>query len=66
MQPIIAAAFCPCLFKLPEGREGDAMAGMVQLPYNMVFALATLDSLLIYSTQVRPAEMLDAPTCQHQ
>ena len=52
---MIAAAFCPSLFQLPESREGQQgpTAGIIQLPYSMVFALATLDSLLLYSTQVQ-------------
>ena len=55
MQPVIAAAFCPSLLQLPESQAGQQgpSAGLVQLPYSMVFALATLDSLLLYSTQVQ-------------
>ena len=52
LQPVIAAAFCPQLFELPEGEAN--MGPLAQLPYSMVFALATLDSVLLYSTLVRP------------
>ena len=56
LQPVVAAAFCPQLFALGEGEASQgAMAG---LPYALVFALATLDSLLIYSTSVRAAPAL--------
>ena len=52
MQPVVAAAFCPLLFERTAS-EG----GMTQLPYGMVFALATMNSLLIYNTQVGPAHV---------
>ena len=40
--------FCPLLFKLKENLEGTAL---IDLPYRMLFAVATIDQVLIYTTQ---------------
>ena len=47
----MAARFCPVLFDLRPLHETDNKA--CKLPYRMVFAVATLDSIIIYDTQVR-------------
>lgn len=51
----VAVRFCPILFEL---RQDDADAAeekfsksLFKLPYRMVFAVATLDSVLLYDTQ---------------
>lgn len=49
-QPVVAVRFCPVLFKLRQPHASDNLA--FQLPYRMVFALATLDSIVVYDTQV--------------
>ena len=60
LQAVIAAAFCPRLFRLPPGQAN--YGGLAELPYSMVFALATLDSVLVYSTLVStPATCADTP-----
>ena len=67
-QAIVAVRFCPVLFALASPHEEapahQQPAGAVQseretppaspsrLPYNMVFAMATMDSVVIYETQV--------------
>ncbi|KAL6779423.1 hypothetical protein ACKKBG_A12285 [Auxenochlorella protothecoides x Auxenochlorella symbiontica] len=50
-KPVVAVRFCPVLFKKPEpsGRE-DVGGQAIDLPYRMVFAVATLDSVVIYDT----------------
>ena len=50
-QPVVAVRFCPVLFELRAPHASDNPA--FQLPYRMVFALATLDSITIYDTQVQ-------------
>lgn len=53
MQPAVAVRFCPVLFELKEEVEGEREPSPFQLPYRMVFAVATADSLVLYDTQVR-------------
>lgn len=42
--------FCPLLLKLKERNDEDPPA-LIDLPYRMVFAVATIDHVLIYTTQ---------------
>ena len=42
--------FCPYLLKLKEVKEGDPPA-MLSIQYRMVFAIGTIDHVIIYSTQ---------------
>ena len=42
--------FCPYLFKLRERQDDDPPA-MLALPYRMMFAIATIDNILLYHTQ---------------
>ncbi|ONK58033.1 uncharacterized protein A4U43_C09F7250 [Asparagus officinalis] len=46
-KPTVAVRFCPILFCL----RGSNSAGSFKLPYRVVFAVATLDSLYIYDTE---------------
>lgn len=45
-KPAIAVRFSPVLFKLQEGESG-----YIDLPYRMIFAIATQDSIFVYDTQ---------------
>lgn len=47
-KPIVAVRFCPILFCLRGSKSGS---GFFKLPYRVVFAVATLDSLYIYDTE---------------
>jgi hypothetical protein len=47
-KPTVAARFCPLLYEL----RPDSPPGPLQLPYRMLFAVATTDSVLVYDTQV--------------
>ena len=47
----MAARFCPVLFKLEEV-EADANPLPIDLPYRMVLAVASKDSITLYDTQV--------------
>ncbi|URE22400.1 Chromatin assembly factor 1 subunit [Musa troglodytarum] len=49
-KPIVAVRFCPVLFAL----RGSNSAGFFKLPYRVIFALATLNSLYIYDTESLP------------
>lgn len=42
--------FCPYLLKLKELKEDDPTP-ILELPYRMVFAIATIEHVLIYTTQ---------------
>ena len=53
LQPVIAVRFCPVLFQ-PEQPSAGTTALPINLPYRMVFAIATRDSILVYDTQVIP------------
>lgn len=49
LQPVVAVRFCPLLFEVEEGaREGTD--GPFDLPYKMVLAVATMDSVMLYDT----------------
>ena len=58
VQAVVIVRFCPQLFCLrktdPNSDEqaSKGAAAVFQLPYRMVFAIATLDSVIIYDTQV--------------
>ena len=61
-KPVVAVRFCPVLFRLPSSSAAitspaaDAAATTTapppfdKLPYKMVFAIATLDSVVLYDT----------------
>ncbi|KAG8640801.1 chromatin assembly factor 1 subunit FAS2 isoform X2 [Manihot esculenta] len=49
-KPVVAVRFCPMAFSL---RESDS-AGFFKLPYRLIFAVATLNSLYIYDTESAP------------
>eukprot|EP00258_Populus_trichocarpa_P032674 XP_024448693.1 chromatin assembly factor 1 subunit FAS2-like [Populus trichocarpa] len=49
-KPVVAVRFCPVAFNL----RGLASAGLFKLPYRLIFAVATLNSLYIYDTESVP------------
>ncbi|XP_030512247.2 chromatin assembly factor 1 subunit FAS2 isoform X1 [Rhodamnia argentea] len=49
-KPVVAVRFCPVVFNL----RGSNSAGFFKLPYRIVFAVATLNSLYIYDTESVP------------
>ncbi|KAH7566046.1 hypothetical protein JRO89_XS08G0073500 [Xanthoceras sorbifolium] len=49
-KPVVAVRFCPLAFSL----RGPNSAGFFKLPYRLVFAIATLNSLYIYDTENVP------------
>lgn len=51
LQPVVAVRFSPVLYCKRPHHVSDNAA--FQQPYRMLFALATLDSVAIYDTQVR-------------
>nr|CAB3481836.1 unnamed protein product [Digitaria exilis] len=53
---IVAVRFCPVLFK-PRGSNSD---GFFKLPYRVVFAVATLNSLYVYDTESIPPILIHA------
>ncbi|EES13221.1 hypothetical protein BDA96_07G008800 [Sorghum bicolor] len=53
---IVAVRFCPVLFK-PRGSNPD---GLFKLPYRVVFAVATLNSLYVYDTESVPPILVHA------
>lgn len=53
---IVAVRFCPVLFK-PRGSNSD---GFFKLPYRVVFAVATLNSLYVYDTESVPPILVHA------
>lgn len=48
-QPVVAIRFCPIFFKLREAADANMP---IALPHKFVFAIATLDSVVLYDTQV--------------
>lgn len=52
---VVAVRFCPVLYALPEGGGAGDADSPLQLPYHMVFAVATQDSVIIYDTLVPPS-----------
>ena len=53
VQPSVAVRFCPRLFARMQPVEECRFPGQAELPYKMVFAVATFDSVILYSTEVR-------------
>ncbi|KAK9670581.1 hypothetical protein RND81_13G211100 [Saponaria officinalis] len=54
-KPVVAVRFCPLAFSL----RGSNSAGFFKLPYRLIFAVATLNSLYIYDTEcVAPLAVL--------
>jgi len=53
---IVAVRFCPVLFT-PRGSNSD---GFFKLPYRVVFAVATLNSLYVYDTESLPPILINA------
>ncbi|PON72470.1 Guanine nucleotide-binding protein, beta subunit [Parasponia andersonii] len=49
-KPVIAVRFCPLRFTL----RGSNPSGFFKLPYRLIFAVATLNSLYIYDTESIP------------
>ncbi|QCD84821.1 chromatin assembly factor 1 subunit B [Vigna unguiculata] len=47
---VVAVRFCPIIFKLRGTNSLDSV-GVFNLPYRIIFALATLNSLYIYDTE---------------
>ncbi|CAL0306657.1 unnamed protein product [Lupinus luteus] len=47
---VVAVRFCPIFFDL----RGTNSAGLFKLPYRIIFAVATLNSLYIYDTESAP------------
>ncbi|KAI5077426.1 hypothetical protein GOP47_0007250 [Adiantum capillus-veneris] len=57
-KPVVAVRFCPVLFtcysNIEQKTEKDSNdTGVFKLPYRLVFAVATLNSLYVYDTQSR-------------
>jgi chromatin assembly factor 1 subunit B len=56
-KPVVAVRFCPVLFR--KDPSASCPAPFNQLPYKMVFAVATLDSVVIYdTTSVLPVSVM--------
>lgn len=54
-KPVVAVRFCPLVFRL----RGSSLDGLFKLPYRLIFAVATLNSLYIYDTEcVTPIAVL--------
>uniref|UniRef100_A0A5B6ZBT3 CAF-1 p60 homolog n=1 Tax=Davidia involucrata TaxID=16924 RepID=A0A5B6ZBT3_DAVIN len=49
-KPVVAVRFCPMAFSL----RGSNSAAFFRLPYRLIFAVATLNSLYIYDTESVP------------
>lgn len=43
--------FCPLLLQLQPDLNSDENPALIDLPYRLVFAVATIDNVLIYTTQ---------------
>lgn len=43
--------FSPYLYKLLEKADDDPVPAMLALPYRMLFAVSTIDNIIIYHTQ---------------
>ncbi|KAM7517893.1 hypothetical protein LguiB_016855 [Lonicera macranthoides] len=54
-KPVVAVRFCPMAFSL----RGSSSSAFFKLPYRLIFAVATLNSLYIYDTQsIQPIAIL--------
>ncbi|XP_050204251.1 chromatin assembly factor 1 subunit FAS2 [Mercurialis annua] len=49
-KPVVAVRFCPLVFS----HLGSHSAGFFKLPYRLIFAVATINSLYIYDTESAP------------
>ncbi|XP_042975783.1 chromatin assembly factor 1 subunit FAS2-like [Carya illinoinensis] len=49
-KPVVAVRFCPVVFSL----RGSTPAALFKLPYRLIFAVATLNSLYLYDTESIP------------
>lgn len=49
-KPVVAVRFCPVIFRNDAAATSPPPALFEKLPYKMVFAVATLDSVLVYDT----------------
>lgn len=47
----VAVRFCPQLFRLRSPAPGQEPSNLMQLPYRLVFAVLTVDSIFVYDTQ---------------
>ena len=68
-KPVIATRFCPILFELLEGAEGATAPSWSELPYRVVWAVATLDAVLVYDSQhqqVGPLRPWMRLSCRHR
>ncbi|KAG7539201.1 WD40 repeat [Arabidopsis suecica] len=55
-KPVVVVRFCPVAFKL---RGSNSEEGFFKLPYRLIFAIATLNSVYIYDTEcVAPIAVL--------
>lgn len=52
LQASVAVRFCPRLFARSQPGEDCRYPGQAELPYKMVFAIATFDAVTLYSTEV--------------
>lgn len=52
LQASVAVRFCPKFFARSQPGEECRYPGQVELPYKMVFAIATFDAVALYSTEV--------------
>ncbi|KAG0572873.1 hypothetical protein KC19_VG131500 [Ceratodon purpureus] len=50
-KPVVAVRFCPAIFALVKNVAEKDMSSGFSLPYRLVFAVATVDSLIVYDTQ---------------
>lgn len=50
---VVAARFCPRIFRTlhSNGDGAPDLSSALKLPYRLVYAVATLDSLFLYDTQ---------------
>ena len=55
----ICVKFCPLFFKKESTDESSSTPALLDLPYTMVFAIATIDSVFIYGTDsIQPRYVL--------
>ena len=54
VQATVAVRFCPRLFARSQPTEECRFPGQAELPYKMMFAVATFDTVILYSTEVEP------------
>ena len=53
LQASVAVRFCPKLFARSRLGEDCKYPGQAELPYKMVFAIATFDTIILYNTEVQ-------------